>query len=99
MIALYVAQIIGLVNFYVTVVIICFISFVQSMDYLLSLVYRISKALDYKNLTVKQLLYPTIIFVSFLLFCLYQVVDSWQQEGDYSTDGFLLVTLALMWFT
>ena len=34
-----------------------------------------------------------------VLFCTYQVVDSWQQEGDYATDGLLLLCLVFMWMT
>jgi hypothetical protein len=52
-----------------------------------------------ENLKPKAALYPMLIFVCFLVFCLYQVVDTWQQECDYSTDTFILLCLGCMWVT
>jgi hypothetical protein len=52
-----------------------------------------------ENLKPKPLIYPTLIFIMFLLFGLFQVIDSWQQECDYSVDNLVAVCIALLWIT
>jgi len=52
-----------------------------------------------ENLKPKPLTYPVIIFVLFFLFGLFQVVDSWQQECDYSVDNLVGICIGLLWVT
>lgn len=75
------------------------LTLLQSRPYLEFVKKELGSFLVLKNLKPKPLLYPVMTGSMFLLFCLYQVVDSWQQEGDYTTDGLLLLCLAFMWIT
>lgn len=52
-----------------------------------------------KNLKPKPLIYPALIFSSYSVYALYQVIDTWQQESDYSTEALLFACLAVMWIT
>ena len=75
-VAIYAAQLLGL-DIYIAVALICVVSMVQAYNYVNGLLARILKGLDPSNRKVKPLLYPGMIFTSLLLFCLYQVIDSW----------------------
>lgn len=67
----------GQINVYIATLVIVGVSLMQSLEQQRALMGQISGFMVKKNLKPKPLLYPAVTGTIFLLFCLYQVVDSW----------------------
>lgn len=93
------AQMTFYLSIYVSSFVIVSVTLLQSLPFLKFVKSELGAFMVMSNLKPKPLLYPVMTGTMFLLFCLYQVVDSWQQEGDYTTDGLLLLCLGFMWIT
>lgn len=94
-----VANLSGQLNIYVATSIVMPLSLLYSGNHLQALMTRITELMRSENFRPKPLIYPMINSTMIGVFCLFQVIDSWQQEADYAVDGLLFLCLGLMWAT
>jgi hypothetical protein len=98
-VAIYVAGLTNALDLDLAAVLVCLISILQAQSVIESFVTQTRKGIEKCDFKVKSLIYPVILGVICLVFCLYQVVDCMQQECDFTTDAILIGCLGLMWLT
>lgn len=97
--AICVANLAGYLNIYVATAIVMPLSLLYSGNHLQALKTRVTAEMHWENFRPKPLIYPMINSTMIGVFCLFQVIDSWQQEADHAVDGLLFLCLGLMWAT